>query len=402
MTLRIVVTGAKGFIGKHLCKALHELPLYPIITEVTRDNWESDEAAASIAEADVVFHLAGTNRAEEETTFYKGNVDTTIRICELMDRTTLDFPPCVRENYPPLLVYASSLHADRDDWYGKTKLRAEQHIKAAAENKVVYADIVRLPNVFGPGALPFYNSFAATCCYRAANGQPTAAAIDGTTSFPLCHVRDVVSLFMDLLFNYLKLNRDAGTREEWYLHTLVNAVTQISAFDLVALIQHIQASVMSGGPMPDMSSQFMRDLYTTYLSYVPFMEFEHGLTTKSDARGWLTNLMASPQLGQIFTSSTIPGVTRGGHYHTRKVEKFFVLHGTAELRLVNLETREERTFGLTGNVPKVVDVPPWHVHWLTNTGGTPLIAAFWSSEPFDEEDSDTYMYVPIQGGEDVQ
>jgi len=387
MVLRVAVTGARGFLGTHLCRALRKMDLISVLTEIDRNGWNNEAFRDTMMSADVVFHLAGVNRADTEEEFYRGNVQLTQDVCAAM----------VRElrtgELPPLLVYASSKRAREDTHYGKTKFRAEQHISAAVSAGYIMADIVRLPNLFGPGARPHYNSFVTTCFYSAANGKPFKA--DENNDIELAHVSDAVDMFISCMMDYLALYKrmpehvDAARKKDAIILYLLG--NTVEADEVVKLITQMR-DAPKGGHLPDMESDFIRKMYATYLSYLPESCLAHALEVQRDHRGSLATIMSSPHMGNVFVSTTNPGYARGGHYHTRKVERFIVLKGTAKVVMKNIYTWKETAYDLTGDSPTSLEIPTHTAHWLQNTGNDELVVLFWSSEPYDASDADTFMF----------
>jgi UDP-2-acetamido-2,6-beta-L-arabino-hexul-4-ose reductase len=379
MGLKVVVTGANGFIGQHLCRALEVDTRVITLRRLTRQNWDVEYKDA-LFDADVIFHLAGVNRPAT-VAGYLENIELTRVLCDQLktnrNMTALDYG----KHKLPLVIFTSSTQALLPNPYGTSKGMAETVLRDYAAEGVLIADIVRLPNVFGPGARPYYNSVVATFCSRAAN-RLNLEVNDPEKVLQFVYVNDVVGLLTARIFEHqLKGSAAVEVPSELVRWRSVSKLAQ----DILNI-----AAISSGGDMFDVGDRFMRNLYATYLSYVPEMDYGYPLTLKEDERGHLMELMAGQGIGQTFVSETKPGIVRGGHYHKRKVEKFIVLSGTAAITLYNLDTGKRTHYPVTARLPMVVDIPLRHVHWIANVGDEPLITLFWSSEPYVEYDDDTF------------
>jgi UDP-2-acetamido-2,6-beta-L-arabino-hexul-4-ose reductase len=363
--LKVVVTGARGFIGRNLVAWLERRPdaeILPFDQEHSRA-----ELAAALAQADIVFHLAGVNRPQSEDEFRTGNAELTQWVCQTL---------LAARNFAPV-VLASSVQADLDNPYGTSKRAAEESL-AWYSGEGGSAIIYRLANVFGKWCRPNYNSVVATFCHNTARGLPLTIS-DPARQLELVHVDDVVRAFLGELGTAAGVGlvrRDAGPI---YRITLGELADRVRSFPAMRATLRV----------PNFADHLTRKLYGTYLSYLPADAFAYPLEQKCDARGCLAEFIKAEPVGQIFVSRTFPGVTRGNHYHHTKTEKFLVLAGEAVIRFRHILGGEVIEFGVRGEDFRVVDIPTGYTHSIENTGAGELVTLFWASEPFDPTRPDT-------------
>ena len=374
--MKTVVTGARGFIGRNLMahlKRQEEVQVFGFDL-----GQPLQELAAALAEAELVFHLAGVNRPESVEEFTTGNVDFTAQVCEMLKQTGRPVP----------VVLSSSSQVERDNPYGRSKLQAEAVIKRYAEETGSPAIIYRLKNVFGKWCRPNYNSVVATFCYNIAHDLPITIS-DPARELELVHVDDVVQALGSEIRSQKSEGRYGGV-----VYREVEPVYCVTLGKLAELIRSFR-DMRETLVLPDLGNPFTRKLYGTYLSYLETDAFAYDLTQRCDPRGCLAEFIKSPSAGQIFISTTKPGVTRGGHYHHTKAEKFLVLQGEAVIRFRSIEGEDggQRTevieYRVSGRDFRVVDIPPGYAHTITNIGEGELVTLFWASEIFDAERPDT-------------
>jgi len=264
--------------------------------------------------------------------------------------------------------------------YGASKKAAEEALRRWAQATESQAVIYRLRNVFGKWCRPHYNSVVATFCHNVAHGVPLSV-VEPQRELELVYIDDVVRAFMAEL--------DAPAQAGTTLSRDLPPSGRITVGALAELIRSFRES-RTCLVLPDCGDRFTRCLYATYLSYLEPPDFGYALTQRTDARGALAEFIKSPHAGQVFVSTTRPGVTRGNHYHHTKVEKFLVLSGEAEIRFRHILGTEVVTHRVTGREFKVVDIPPGWTHAITNVGATDLVVLFWASEVLDPAAPDTY------------
>ncbi|HLA84548.1 MAG TPA: NAD-dependent epimerase/dehydratase family protein [Thermoguttaceae bacterium] len=369
----ILVTGAKGFIGRNLSAHLRRRENVRLLA-YDRDNTEA-EFCQWASEADVVFHLAGANRPQNAEEFESDNVAMTESLCRVL-------ADAGRE---PQIVFSSSIQAEFDNPYGRSKRRAENVLREFAASTGAPVAVFRLKNVFGKWCLPNYNSVVATFCHNVAHDLPIQIT-DPDRELELVHVDDVVAAFLSQMDQPRRYDEGLVTPDPISSHT-------VALGDLASRIESFRG-IRRSLHLPDFSIRFNQQLYATYLAYVDPSCWEYGLDVKCDDRGNLAELLKSSGSGQIFVSRTRPGVTRGNHYHHVKAEKFLVLSGEGVIRLRHIENPEIHEFRVRGADYRVVDIPPGYTHSITNVGATEMITLFWASEIFDPDRPDTF-FLPV-------
>jgi UDP-2-acetamido-2,6-beta-L-arabino-hexul-4-ose reductase len=366
---RVLVTGSNGFIGKNLVVRLRELPRFAVTEFVRGDLPEA--LPGLLAQADAVVHLAGENRPADEAAFAQVNTGLTVALCDALAAEQR------RSGRQLPLVLASSAQAARDNPYGQSKLAAEQAVQklcAASEHPAV---IYRLPGVFGKWCKPNYNSVVATFCHNIARDLPIQIN-DPAARLQLVYVDDVVSSIiaaLDMPASGLRLAEVAPL----YATTLGDLAQQIGAFG------HCRTSLIS----ERVGAGLVRALYATYLSYLPNQRFAYDVPVHGDPRGVFVEMLRTPDSGQFSYFTAHPGITRGGHYHHTKTEKFLVIQGRAMFRFRHLLTAEFFELATSGDKPQVVDTIPGWVHDITNVGNDKMVVMLWANEVFDRVNPDT-------------
>ncbi len=367
----IVVTGANGFIGKNLVVRLKEIPNVNISTFLRGDH--ANQLPQLVAQADAVFHLAGENRPSDEDAYEHVNAGLTIALCNAIDQkfqsTGLHTP----------IVLASSTQVELNTPYGRSKLMAEAAAQDLAKNTGNPCVIFRLPGVFGKWCKPNYNSVVATFCHNIARNLPIHIS-DPTTSLRLVYVDDVVSALLGAMESPVSGCIQSQVEPE-YITTLGELNNQICAFTDCSTTL-ITERVGTG---------FLRALYATYVSNLPNEKFSYRLTQHLDQRGVFVEMLKTPDSGQFSYFTAHPGITRGGHYHHTKTEKFLVIKGKALFRFRHLLTSELVELRTSGDVPEVVDTIPGWVHDITNVGSDEMVVMLWANENFDLESPDTVV-----------
>lgn len=366
---RILVTGANGFIGKNLIVRLRELVDVTVTTFV-----RGDDAALLpqlLSQVDAIVHLAGENRPADEAAFAQVNAGLTSVLCDALSQT---FQSSGRR-LP--LVLASSSQAERDNPYGRSKLAAEEAVHALAHEIGNPCTIFRLPGVFGKWCKPNYNSVVSTFCHNIARDMPIQIN-DPTASLRLVYVDDVVTALLAALEAPASGCVPAKVKPE-YTTTLGELANQIRAFG------DCRSTLMT----ERVGTGFVRALYATYVSYLPNEKFSYQVTQHADPRGVFVEMLKTPDSGQFSYFTAHPGITRGGHYHHTKTEKFLVIKGEALFRFRHLLTNELVELRTSGGTPQVVDTIPGWTHDITNVGDDEMVVMLWANENFDRQKPDT-------------
>jgi UDP-2-acetamido-2,6-beta-L-arabino-hexul-4-ose reductase len=376
---KVLVTGARGFIAKNLIAHLKERQDCDLL--LCDRSTPSDGLADWLLDADVIYHLAGVNRPETEEEFKSGNTDFTKQICDVL----------MSRSKPAHVIMTSSIQAEKQNPYGISKLKAEQALLDLAENTDNTVRIFRLSNVFGKWCRPNYNSVTATFCHNIARGIPITIS-DEQVVMELVYIDDVIGALTE---EWAFQSRGEGVESAGSM-----PLTKITLGDLSSRIMAFHA-VRTTHNAPGFLSRFDQALYATYLSYLLPDQLDYGLTIRADERGQLAEFMRSEQFGQIFVSSSHPGVLRGNHYHHTKVEKFLVLTGEAAICLRSLNSSDIHKFTVSGQEYRVVDIPPGYTHSIENIGDSEMTVLFWASEPFDQDRPDT-IFSPVDAAADTE
>lgn len=363
--MRVLVTGAAGFIGRNLALRLTEAG--HVVLSVVRTTTDP-QLAQMIAQAELVIHLAGANRPDDEAEFGQVNDQYSHRLCNLL----------MAERKPVPVIFASTIQVDRNNPYGSSKRRAEAHFRAYAQTTGAPVNICRLANVFGKWCRPNYNSVVATFCHNIARGLPITVD-DPAARLRLVHVDDVID-------NWLRwiAAPDAGVQitsiEPEYDLTLQTLADRLRSYRDLRQTHTVGQTGTGLG----------RALYATYISYLPTTDFAYPVTRHSDERGVFVEMLRTEQSGQFSFFTAGPGVTRGGHYHHTKTEKFLVLKGRARFRFLNMDNGEVHAVETRGEESMIVETVPGWSHDITNIGDGELICMLWANELFDQERPDTF------------
>ncbi len=364
----VLVTGSAGFIGKNLRQALCRRSEIKLICFDVHDN--ADILESLLAEADVIFHLAGVNRPDRIEDFEEVNAGLTRMLVTQL--ATLKRQPTV--------IMSSSTQAGQENPYGISKREAEEALAAFARRTGAPVRVYRLPGVFGKWCRPNYNSVVATFCYNIARDLPIEIS-DPSREIVLMHVQDVVRRFCADLDSF-----DLPPGLSWGEASPLFRITLGRLAELIRSFQESRVTLIT----PDMADPFLRRLHSTYMSYLPEHTLAYDLAKRQDSRGILAEMFKSPHFGQIFVSRTKPGITRGNHYHDVKFEKFCVVEGEAMVRLRSVEDHKVYEYPISGRELRVVEIPPGYAHSIENVGVDELITLFWANEVFDVQDPDTF------------
>jgi len=357
----VVATGAGGFLGWHVRVLLHALGRDDVVALPVGAAHDAEAAAAAVSGADRVLHLAGVNRGTDDEV-HDGNVEFAEQLARAVRSASVP---------PRAVVFADSVQSGGDSPYGRGKRRAAELLAEAAS--AVGAEFVdlRLPNLFGEHGRPFYNSVTATFCHLLSRGETPTVDVD--RELTLLHVQDAAAALVG-----------ETTADE-----MAGRTRSLTVSGLLARLREF-SSTYATGDLPDLVDDFDRDLFNTYRSFAFEVQPSHALTQNTDARGSFTEVVRSAGGGgQTSFSTTVPGVTRGQHYHRRKIERFTVVDGTATITLRRLFHDEVVSLPVSGAAPVAVDMPTMWAHAITNDGDTMLTTLFWADEIFDPAAPDT-------------
>lgn len=370
--MKILVTGAKGFVGKNIIAKLGNQGYRDIVEhDLDTDATLLDQYAAN---CDFIYHLAGVNRPQDESEFDAGNRGFTSTLLQLLKKHRNTCP----------IVFSSSIQAERDNPYGKSKKDGENELFAYAEATGARVMIYRLPNLFGKWCRPNYNSVVATLCHNIARNLDITIS-DPKVQLTLCYIDDLVAELIRAL---------EGNPTKDGIYCYVPIMHQVRLGDLAELLSSFREGRESLS-IPDMQNDLTRKLYSTYLSYLPTSEFAYDLKMNVDQRGSFTEFIRTSERGQVSVNISKPDITKGNHWHHTKNEKFLVVSGEGLIRFRRIDSDEIIEYEVNGDKLKVVDIPPGYTHSIQNTGESDMVTIMWASECFDPENPDTY-YLKVE------
>ena len=367
---RIGITGISGLIGWHLHVYLYGKKNSHVIKADRSTFLSSEKLANFVASSDVVVHLAGMNRGDEKMVA-KTNINL---VNDLISA-------CKCTSSRPHIIFSSSTHIYRDTAYGNSKRECARLLRNWSESSNSLFTNLVLPNVFGESGKPFYNSVVSTFCYQIANEDKPKIINDAETK--QLHAQEVAREIYNIIHSS---------------HTgdITLTGTKITVSELLQKLINFH-DIYQRHIIPDLKNTFDLQLFNTYRSYLYPHKYPVQVVMHKDERGTLFEAVKSLNGGQTFISTTKPGITRGNHYHTSKLERFFVLNGQAEIRIKKLFSEKVVTFKVNGLKPQYIDIPTLHTHDITNTGKEELITLFWSHEIFDPEYPDTFPENVVYG-----
>ncbi len=366
--MNVLITGAHGFVGKNLQAAFIERK--DVNVSIIGRQSTDEELKQAVDTAEFVFHLAGVNRPTHQEEFTTGNADFTQRLCELVKGTSRKIP----------ILYTSSIQVERDNPYGISKRGAEDHLLALQKETGNPVHIFRLPNIFGKWCRPNYNSAVATFCYNTINDLPIVIN-DPNANIPLVYIDDVVEGFMGVM--------DGHVHQETYPEiTPTYAITVGELADQIKAFKESRSTLIS----ERVGEGLVRALYSTYVSYLAPQQFSYDIPKYGDARGVFVEMLKTKDAGQFSFFTAHPGITRGGHYHHSKTEKFLVIKGRARFGFRHILTDETFEQITSGEHPVIVETIPGWSHDITNIGDDEMVVMLWANEIFDRNRPDTFAH----------
>ncbi|BCZ49028.1 capsular polysaccharide biosynthesis protein Cap8F [Clostridium gelidum] len=366
--MKILVTGANGFVGKNLIAELNNRGY----KDIFKFDIDTDKSLLSkyAKNCEFIFHLAGVNRPKDEKEYMKGNFGFTSELLDLLKE---------HNNKSPILI-TSSIQAERDNPYGKSKRAGEELLFDYSNETGATALVYRLHNLFGKWSKPNYNTVVATYCYNIA--RDLDIQINNTEAeLKLCYIDDVLDEFIRALEGRPTQNGE---------YCCVTVSHQIKLGYLAEKIRLFKKS-RTDLSIPNMEDELTKKLYSTYLSFLPENEFSYDLKMNCDNRGSFTEFIRTLDRGQVSVNVAKPGITKGNHWHHTKNEKFLVVSGTGLIRFRKIDSDEIIEYSVNGEKLQVVDIPTGYTHSIVNIGDTDMVTVMWANEAFNPEKPDTYF-----------
>ncbi|NKF08504.1 capsular polysaccharide biosynthesis protein CapF [Clostridium gasigenes] len=363
--MRVLITGANGFIGKNLVEKFNELKDYEIIT-IDKEN-SKEELVNGVLSSDFIFHLAGVNRPKNEKEFFEGNTGLTEEIISILKDNNKNTP----------ILITSSIQADLDNAYGKSKKGAEDALLNYGVESGAKVFVYRLPNVFGKWCRPNYNSAVATFCHNIARGEDVVIS-DSSIEMTLVYIDDVVR-------NLVNTMNNRSSKSGYVSVDTEHKITLGEIVDLLNSFKESRTNLM----IPNMGSEITKKLYSTYLSYLPEDKFSYLLKMNVDNRGSFTEVLKTSDRGQVSINISKPGITKGNHWHNTKNEKFLVVSGNGVVRFRKPGSEDVIEYRVSGERLEVVDIPVGYTHSIVNEGIADMVTVMWVNEVFNPEIPDT-------------
>lgn len=368
--INIGITGQAGFIGTYL---YNFLGLQQGITRIPfRDEYfeNSDHLEKFVAQCDVIVHLAALNRHSEPDLLYRTNIELVQKLITTMEKL----------NVRPHVLMSSSTQEERDNVYGRSKKEGrELFVNWSERNHTGFTGLI-IPNVYGPFGRPFYNSVVSTFSYQLTHNETPKIETDAELNL----------IYIDQLLKEIYRVIDQKIYQPVYP---VPYQDSARVTDILAILTRFKTDYLENKILPDLSSRFETSLFNTFRNYIEPDFYPVKYTEHQDERGSFVEVVKTGSGGQFSFSTTKPGITRGNHFHTRKVERFSVIKGEAVIRLRRIGTAEIIEYRLSGNEPSFVDIPVWHTHNITNVGESELLTLFWINEFYDPNDPDTFYEI---------
>lgn len=373
--IKVGITGQSGFVGTHL---YNELGLFSdsVVRIPFKDCFFENDAQlhAFVRQCDVIVHLAAMNRHSDAHVIYDTNIQLVKQLISALEA----------EQVTPHVLFSSSTQEERDNEYGKSKREGRKLLEQwAKHNGACFAGMV-VPNVYGPFGRPNYNSFVATFCHKLTHGEQPEVIQD--SSVKLIYVSSLCKHIIEKIQSVY--NSDTSIIE----YDEVPFDFEKKVTELLGILNNYKSLYFDQGFIPSLNDKNEINLFNTFRSYIDqATHFPVYLEQHSDSRGVFVETIKLGVGGQVSFSTTVPGITRGNHYHSRKIERFTVIKGKAQIQLRKIGTDEVINFYLDGSKPSYVDMPIWYTHNITNIGEEELYTQFWINEWYNSEDGDTYF-----------
>lgn len=372
---KIGITGQAGFLGNHLYNTLKLDDTVELI-DFKRSYFDDSELLNDFTAAcDTIVHLAAMNRHEDQNVIYQTNIKLVQKLIS----------SCTKTDSKPHIVFSSSSQESKDNLYGKSKKEGKDLFQKWSEETGSKFTSLTIPNVFGPFGKPNYNSVVATFCYKVAHNEETTIINDGEVG--LIYVNELVEIIINTING--KVNTKSLGKNSFELNIPPNHFIKVSR--LLELLKLFKEEYMEKGVFPNLEVPLEKALFNTFRCYIPHDHYPVKYNKHSDPRGSFVEIARTKTSGQFSFSTTVPDITRGNHFHTRKAERFAVIKGKALIQLRKTGTDEVINYELDGDEPAFVDMPIWYTHNIKNIGDEELLTLFWINEPYDPNDADTYF-----------
>ena len=373
--MKIGITGQEGFVGTHLANTIGLDERFELVP-FSRSFFETPQKLAGfVRDCEVIVHLAAMNRHEDPQVIY----DTNVGLVKAL------ISACDASNSSPHILFSSSTQETLDNLYGKSKKEGKNLLTRWAGSRRGKFTSLTIPNVFGPFGKPNYNSVVATFCHKVANGETPTIIQDNEIG--LIYINELVSEIIGVIAGD-KQTREIGCNA---YENDIEPPHHVKVSEILRMLESFRTDYMGGGVFPDLTNAFGKALFNTFRCYVPENHYPVKFKKHTDPRGSFVEITRANTPGQFSFSTTVPGITRGNHFHTRKAERFAVIQGKARIQLRRIGTQEVINYDLDGTEPAYVDMPIWYTHNITNTGDGELITLFWINEPYDPADPDTFF-----------
>ncbi len=369
MKLKVGITGQAGFMGTHLANSVRYLPTEIELVPFEDDFFKEDARLKEFAlRCDCIVHLAAMNRTKgKPEEIYECNIGLVKQLIRVLEES----------RHTPHVIFSSSTQEEKDNVYGRSKREGRVLFEEwASRNKAPFTGMV-IPNVFGPFGVPYFNSVVSTFCYQVTHGIEPAIEVDADMN--LIDINTLIAHFHNII-------RDRKTQSP----LPIAPVGQRRVSAILEQIVSFREIYLRQGIIPDLRDPLDLSLFNTFRTYIDPGHYPFLLQLRTDDRGHLFEVIKSPNGGQTFFSVTKPGITRGNHFHTRKIERFCVVRGEGRIRIRRIGTNDVVEYTVSGAPPSFVDMPVFHTHNITNIGPGEMETLFWSNEIFNPNDTDTF------------
>tara|TARA_Y100000768_G_scaffold388823_1_gene387551 strand:- start:1754 stop:2881 length:1128 start_codon:yes stop_codon:yes gene_type:complete len=364
------ITGSNGFIGTHLVNFFSKISKVSFI-QIFKDDFNNHKLHEKVSKCDVIIHLAGLNRHNDSNVIFDTNIDLTKKLITALKKS----------QKTKHLIFSSSTQESRANSYGKSKRKSQELFSKWAETNSKYFTNLLIPNVFGPYCKPHYNSVISTFSFQLINNINPSIINDN--DLELVYVQNLV-------IEFDKITRDKLNRSKFSDQINIKFDKQIQVSKILEKLKKFKKNYIDNGIIPNLTNEFDKNLFITFSSYLDDNFFPRYFDVHEDNRGSFSEVVRSKSKGQFSYSITKSGVIRGEHFHTRKIERFIVISGKAEIKIRRVNEKKIKKFLIDDSRPSYIDIPVWSTHNIKNIGNNDLITLFWINEHYDEEDHDTF------------